>query len=46
MTWKGLKRVGVDGFSTNTELEDYAINIMSLIEVKDLVLKEKSTMVL
>ena len=46
LTWKGAKRVGVDGFSGSSEMEDYVVNIVSLVEVKDMELKEKSTMVL
>ena len=42
MTWKGLKRVAVDGYSDFTELEDYAINIVSLIEFKDVIMKDKT----
>lgn len=41
-----MKRVGVDGHSNKVEPEDYAINIVSLIEFKDAVFKEKNTMVL
>ena len=41
-----MKRVGVDGFSGNSEMEDYVVNIASLVEVKDMELKDKNTMVL
>jgi hypothetical protein len=41
-----MKRVGVDGYSSKAELEDYAINIVSLIEFKDAVFKDKNFMVL
>lgn len=44
--WKGLKRVEVDGFCKKTDFEDPNINIVSLIEFKDLVLKEKNMMTL
>jgi hypothetical protein len=46
LTWKGVKRVGVDGHSTLVELNDFAINILSLIEFKDIVLKERNSMIL
>jgi hypothetical protein len=46
LTWKGSKRVGVDGHSSKVEPEDYSINVVSLIEFKDMVLKDKHTMVL
>ena len=41
-----MKRVAVDGFSDFTELEDYAINIVNLIEFKDVIMKDKTVMVL
>jgi hypothetical protein len=34
-----VKRVGVDGHSTLVEPNDFAINILSLIEYKDIVIK-------
>lgn len=46
LTWKSLKRVAVDGFSESIDMEDYAINIISLVEFKDIYLKDKHTMVL
>lgn len=41
-----MKRVGVDGHSSKVEPEDYAINIISLIEFDDAAFKEKNVMVL
>ena len=41
-----MKRVGVDGHSNKTEPEDYAINIVSLIQFKDAVFKDKNVMIL
>lgn len=38
--------MSVDGFSDSIDMEDYAINIISLVEFKDIYLKEKHTMVL
>ncbi len=46
LTWKGLKRVGVDGFTLSKEPEDYVINVTNLVEAKDIVTKERATMVL
>ena len=46
LTWKNTKRVGVDGHSNKVEPDDYAINIVSFIEFKDIVMKEKNVMVL
>jgi hypothetical protein len=46
LTWKSLKRVAVDGYTESVDMEDYAINIISLVEFKDVYLKEKHTMVL
>lgn len=44
--WKTQKRVGVDGFSKKVEPEDYSINIHSLIEFKDMALRDKNVMIL
>ena len=44
--WKGQKRVGVDGHCNKVDLEDPNINIVSLIEFTDMVLKEKNVMTL
>lgn len=41
-----MKRVGVDGFTLLKEPEDYVINITNLLDAKDIVIKEKATMVL
>lgn len=38
--------MAVDGFSESVEMEDYAINIISLIEPKDMVMKDKNFMTL
>lgn len=46
LTWKGLHRVEVDGFAESKELEDYVISITHIIDLKDMILKEKTTMIL
>lgn len=46
LTWKGLHRVEVDGFAESKELEDYVISITHMIDLKDMILKEKTTMIL
>ena len=44
--WRTQKRVGVDGLTKKVEPEDYSINISSLIEFKDMVLRDKNVMIL
>lgn len=46
LTWKGLHRVEVDGFAESKELEDYVINITHVIDQKEVILKEKTPMIL
>ena len=38
--------MAVDGHSSSIECDDYNVNILSLIEFKDMALKEKNVMVL
>ena len=46
MTWKGLHRVEVDGYAESKELEDYVISTTHVIDLKDIILKEKTAMIL
>lgn len=46
MTWKGLHRVEVDGYAESKDLEDYVISINNVIDLKDIVRKEKTAMIL
>lgn len=36
----------MDGFSRRVELEEYSINVVSLVEFKDMAVRDKHTMVL
>lgn len=48
LTWRGTRRTGVDGYSVagECELTDYNINISSVMDLDDVILKDKAHMMI